>query len=69
MKLILILLYVDDLSGETNIAENFVDLYKKLKLRFLAAGFNFTRWRSNNKNLNEIIGKLEASQSEDNVMV
>ena len=49
--------------------ENGVDLYKKLKLRFLEARFNFTKWRSNSENLNEIIGKLEESQSEDDVKI
>ena len=63
VKRVLRSLYADDFSGGANNIENGVDLYKKLKLRFLEAGFNLTKWRSNSENLNEIISKLEASQS------
>ena len=69
VKRVLRSLYADDFSGGTSNVENGVDLYKKLKLRFLEAGFNFTKWRSNSENLNEIIGKLDASQSEDDVKI
>ena len=62
-------LYVDDFSGGANNVANDADLYKKLKLRFPEAGFNFTKCRSNSENLNESIGKLEASQSEDDVKI
>ena len=55
VKRVLRSLYVDDFNGGANNVENGVDLYKKLKLRFLEDGFNFTKWRSNSENLNDII--------------
>ena len=51
--------YVDDLNtGVANKEEGF-NLYKKVKFRFQEAGLNIRKWRTNNKQLRELINSKE----------
>ena len=57
--------YVDDLNtGVTNVDEG-LDLYKKIKVRFIEANFNLRKWRTNNEELRNIINKNENNNKEE----
>ena len=48
--------YVDDFSGGANSLEGVHELFKKPKLRFIHGAFNLRKWRTNEPNLQKIIG-------------
>ena len=49
------LFFVDDFTGGEDTAERAYLLFKKLKLRSLEGRFNLTKWRTNDKELRELI--------------
>ena len=49
--------YVDDFSGGENEFEKALELYKKLKLRFLDGLFYLRKWRTNDKKLRDLISE------------
>ena len=57
--------YVDDFNSGVNSVNEGVDLYKKMKLRFQEGNFNIRKWRSNNKQLIEIIKGIENKNEVD----
>ena len=51
--------FIDDLNtGTKTFKEGFL-LYDKLKMRWLEASFNLTKWRTNNAELREVIAGKE----------
>ena len=59
--------YVDDLSTGVNSTEQGINLYKKIKLSFSDIGFNVRKWRSNDKDLFDLIYENEKKISKDSV--
>ena len=51
--------YVDDLNTGISNEEEGLKLYKKVKFRFQEAGLNIRKWRTNDKNLRELINSKE----------
>ena len=47
--------YVDDFTGGENDFEKVLDLYKKLKIRFLEGLFHLRKWRTNHQKLRKLI--------------
>ena len=56
--------YVDDFNCGVESYEQGVDLYKKVKYRFMEGNFNVPKWRTNN-NLQEFVNRHEQSKSSD----
>ena len=51
--------YVDYFNSNVNSVKEGVDLYKKMKIRFQEGSFSIRKWRSNNKQLIEMINNIE----------
>jgi hypothetical protein len=51
--------YVDDFDSGVNCLEEGVEVYKKVKQRFLEGNLNVRKWRTNNEKLQEFINKKE----------
>ena len=57
--------YVDDFNCGVESYEQGVELYKKVKSRFMEGNFNVRKWRTSNNNLQEFINRQEQSKSSD----
>ena len=57
--------YVDDFTCGFESYEQGVELYKKVKSRFMEGNFNARKWWTSNNNLQEFINRQEQSKSSD----
>ena len=57
--------YVDDLTTGVNTVEEGYELYKKFKIRFMEANFNVRKWRTNDKELRNLIPEEDVLEEED----
>ena len=57
--------YDDDFNCRVESYEQGVELYKKVKSRFMEGYFNVRKWRASNNNLQEFINRQEQSKSSD----
>ena len=51
--------YVDDFNSTAKDISEGIEIYKKIKLRFLDASFNVRKWKSNKLDLQNYFNKLE----------
>ena len=58
---------VDDYIGGTDTLDKAVELFKKLKLRFMEAHFFLRKWRTNNTQLRTLINDLLKTQQKDTI--
>ena len=63
VNIVLNSLYVDDFTGGENDFDKALDLYKKLKIRFLERLFHLRKWRTNHPKLRKLIGEQSLGPS------
>ena len=55
--------YADDFSGGANTLDDVYEFFKKLKLLFIEGAFHLRKWRTNEPNLQKLIGDENLSSS------
>ena len=61
--------YVDDLTTGVSSTEEGVDLYKKVRIRFMEANFNVRKWRTNDLALRNLINDSEKDPSDNEIVL
>ena len=61
--------YIDDLNTGAKTVTEGIETYHKMKGRFQEFGFNLRKWRTNSRQLKEVMDKAEASIVAENIVM